>query len=291
MAGLSAERLIPPVFVLLWSTGFVTARLVAGHTEPFTFLLWRFAIAGGVLAVVARFAGVRFPRRAGALATPMLAGVLIHGAYLGAVFWAIDHGLPAGVSALIASMQPILAAALVRPLLGEPVSLARWSGILAAAVGALLVISPKLGLAGKGAIPTLPAAICGFGTMSLTLGTLFQKKFGGELDARAGTALQYAGACLVLLPFALALEHGRIEPIPQVVIGLAWSIFVMSIAAILMLLHMIRKGAVAAVSSLFFLVPALSSLLAYAMFDETLNLEQILGLAFAVLGVSVASRG
>jgi drug/metabolite transporter (DMT)-like permease len=291
MAGVSVERLIPPAFVFLWSTGFVTARLVAGHTEPFTFLLWRFAIAGCVLAVVARLAGVSRPRGGVALATPMLAGVLIHGTYLGAVFWSVDHGLPAGISALIASLQPILAAALARPLLGERVSMKRWCGIATAAIGALLAISPKLGLAGDGAIPPLPAAICGLGTVSLTFGTFFQKRFGGDLDARAGTVLQYAGACLLLLPFALALEHGRIEPIPQVLLGLAWSIFGMSIVAILMLLHMIRKGAVAAVSSLFFLVPALSSLMAYVMFGERLNLVQIIGLALAVLGVSLASRG
>jgi drug/metabolite transporter (DMT)-like permease len=291
MDGVSAERLIPPTFVFLWSTGFVTARLVAGHSEPFTFLIWRFAIAGVVLALVARFSGARWPRRRLALATPMVAGVLIHGSYLGAVFWSVSQGLPAGVSALIASMQPILTAALARPVLGEAVSARRWCGITAAALGALLVISPKLGLAGEGAIPPLPAAICGLGTVSLTFGTLFQKRFGGELDTRAGTALQYAGACLVLLPFALLLEHGRLDPTPQVVFGLAWSIFAMSIIAILMLLHMIRKGAVAAVSSLFFLVPALSSLMAYVMFGETLSLVQIVGLLLAVAGVSVASRG
>ena len=290
MAGV-ADRLIPPAFVFLWSTGFVTARLVAGHCEPFTFLIWRFAIAGIVLALVAGFAGVHWPRGRLAFSKPLLAGVLMHGAYLGAVFWSVSQGLPAGVSALIASLQPILAALLARPLLGEKVSARRWAGIAAAALGALLVISPKLGMAGQGAIPPLPAMICGLGTISLTFGTLFQKRFGGSLDARAGTALQYTGACLVLLPFALALEHGRLDPVPQVVLGLAWSIFGMSIVAILMLLHMIRKGAVAAVSSLFFLVPALSSLMAYAMFGETLSLVQIVGLALAVIGVSVASRG
>ena len=291
MAGLTAERLIPPAFVFLWSTGFVTARLVAGHTEPFTFLVWRFVIAGLVLAAVASFAKVKWPRGGRTLATPMLAGVLIHGAYLGGVFWAVEHGLPAGVSALIASLQPILTAALARPLLGETVSLRRWSGIAAASIGALLVISPKLGLAGEGAIPVVPAAVCGLGMVALTIGTFFQKRFGGGLDMRAGTALQYAGACIFLLPFAFLLEHGRMEPIPQVIIGLAWSIFGMSITAILMLLHMIRKGAVAAVSSLFFLVPALSSLMAYLMFGERLTLVQILGLALAVVGVCVASRG
>ncbi|SDR20335.1 Threonine/homoserine efflux transporter RhtA [Rhizobiales bacterium GAS191] len=291
MAGLSAERLIPPAFVFLWSTGFVTARLVAGHTEPFTFLIWRFAIAGLVLAAVSGLAKVSWPRGPLAFATPMFAGVLIHGAYLGGVFWSVEHGLPAGVSALIASLQPILTAALARPLLGETVSLRRWCGIAAASVGALLVISPKLGLVGEGAIPVAPAAICFLGMVALTLGTFFQKRFGGALDMRAGIALQYAGACVLLLPFALVFEQGRIEPIPQVMFGLAWSIFGMSIVAILMLLHMIRKGAVAAVSSLFFLVPALSSLMAFLMFGERLTLVQILGLALAVIGVCVASRG
>jgi drug/metabolite transporter (DMT)-like permease len=291
MAGLTTERLIPPAFVFLWSTGFVAARLVAGHAEPFTFLIWRFAIAGLILAGVALLAKVDWPRRPLALLTPMAAGVLIHGGYLGAIFWSVDHGLPAGISALIASLQPVLTAALARPLLGERVGLKRWCGVAAGAAGAILVILPKLGLAGRGAVPALPAAICGLGMLALTFGTFFQKRFGGALDARAGTALQYAGACLALLPLALAFEEGRIEPIPQVIIGLAWSIFGMSIAAILLLLHMIRKGAVAAVASLFFLVPALSSLMTYVLFDERLGLVQIGGLALAVIGVSIASRG
>ncbi len=291
MVGFTTERLIPPAFVFLWSTGFVTARLVAGHTEPFTFLIWRFAVAGLVLAAVACIAKVDWPRGALGFAKPMAAGVLIHGGYLGTVFWSVDHGLPAGVSALIGSLQPILAATLARPLINERVSLKRWCGVAAGSIGAVLVISPKLGLAGEGAIPVLPAAICGFGMASLTLGTFFQKRFGGKLDARAGTALQYAGACLALLPLALAFEHGRMELIPQVMFGLAWSIFGMSIVAILMLLHMIRKGAVAAVSSLFFLVPALSSLMTYALFGERLTFVQILGLVLAIIGVSVASRG
>jgi drug/metabolite transporter (DMT)-like permease len=291
MGGFTSERLIPPAFVFLWSTGFVAARLVAGHAEPFTFLIWRFAIAGLILAGVAALAKVKWPRGALAVATPMAAGVLIHGAYLGAVFWSVDNGLPAGISALIASLQPILTAALAGPMLGERVGLKRWCGVAAGAAGALLVISPKLGLAGQGAIPVVPAIICCLGMLSLTFGTFFQKRFGGALDARAGTALQYAGACLALFPLAFIFEHGRIEPIPEVMIGLAWAIFGMSIAAILMLLRLIRKGAVAAVTSLFFLVPALSSLMTYALFDEKLTLMQILGLGLAVIGVSVASRG
>ena len=105
------ERLIPPAFVFLWSTGFVAARLVAGHAEPFTFLIWRFAIAGVILAAVAGFARRRLAARPLGFATPMAAGILIHGLYLGAIFWSVDHGLPAGISALIASLQPILTAA------------------------------------------------------------------------------------------------------------------------------------------------------------------------------------
>ena len=115
MAGFTLERLIPPAFVFLWSTGFVAARLVAGHAEPFTFLIARFAIAGLLLAGGAFYARVEWPRGILAVTTPMVAGVLIHGLYLGAVFWSVDHGLPAGVSALIASLQPILTAALARP--------------------------------------------------------------------------------------------------------------------------------------------------------------------------------
>src|SRR5215203_1593548 len=174
----------------------------------------------------------------------MLAGMLIHGGYLGAVFWAIKHGLPAGISALIAGLQPLVTGMLVGALIGERVSARRWLGIAVGFLGSALVIAPRLGAAG------------GFSA----------------------------------LPVALILENGRLEPAPELFIGLTWSVVALSIGAIGLLLVLIRRGAVAGVAALLYLVPPVAALIAYVLFGETLAPVQILGMLVAAAGVAIASR-
>ncbi|GLS22612.1 hypothetical protein GCM10007874_56320 [Labrys miyagiensis] len=280
------------LFVPLWSTGFVTARLVAPHAEPLTFLGLRFAAAGIVLAAYAFFAGAPWPRSARAWSDAMIAGMLIHGLYLGGVFWAVAHGLPSGISALIAGLQPLFTGLLSKPLLGEDVSPRRALGIAIGALGAGLTLLPKLGTGGNGGIPILPLLVCTAGMAGITLGTIWQKSRGRGADLATNTAAQYAGA---LIPIALGIvltEQGRFDvtSLPGWV-GLLWSIFGMSIGAILLLMVLIRRGAVAQVASLLYLVPGVSALMAWAMFGEALTLVQAAGLVVAALGVAVANKG
>jgi drug/metabolite transporter (DMT)-like permease len=286
-----AERVVPAVFVVIWSTGFITARLVAGHAEPLTFLLWRYVLATSLLALFAVATRAAWPRDLRGFAVPMIAGTMIHGVYLGTVFWSVSHGLPAGVSALLASLQPLFTGLLAGPLLGERVSPLRWAGIGLGGIGALMVLAPKLGVGGLGGIPALPAAVCFVGTIGITLGTLFQKRYGVNHEPRTATALQYVGAFLVTLPVALVTESGRFDLVAPALAGLLWAVFGLSIGAISLLLFMIRRGAVAAVASLFYLVPALASLMSFFLFDETLTIIQVAGMAVAVVGVALASRG
>ncbi|MFN3687514.1 DMT family transporter [Salinarimonas sp.] len=279
----------PPLFVLLWATGFVLARLVAPHAEPFSFLLLRYVVAGAILAGFALAVGAAWPRDGREWRDGLVAGALLHGLYLGGIFWSVGNGLPAGIAALVAGLQPLLTGLLVGPLIGERVSALRWTGILVGFAGALVVIAPRLGVAAG--IPPLPLLAAFLGVVAITFGTIWQKRTGGGLDLRTNTAVQYAGAALVTLPFVLLLEEGRIDFVTDVWIGLAWAVFGLSIGAIALLLVLIRRGAVAGVASLLFLVPPVSALMAYGLFGETLTLVQMVGMGIAALGVALASRG
>jgi drug/metabolite transporter (DMT)-like permease len=205
------------------------------------------------------------------------------------VFWAVKHGLPAGIAALIAGLQPLVTGALVGPLLGERVSPRRWLGIAVGFCGALLVVAPRLG--GVEGFPPLSLLVCFLGVISITLGTIWQKRTAVSADLRTNTVVQYLGAFIVTMPAALLLEEGRLDPTPAFLVGLAWAVVGLSIGAIGLLLVLIRRGAVAGVAALLYLVPPVSALMAYGLFGETLSPVQILGMGIAALGVAVASRG
>jgi drug/metabolite transporter (DMT)-like permease len=188
-------RLAPPLFVLIWATGFVAARLVAPYADPLTFLSLRFAIAALVLALAAAAFRAPWPATGRAWRDGLVAGALLHGIYLGGVFWAVKHGLPAGIAALIAGLQPLATGLLVGPWLGERVSRQRWIGIAVGALGAALVVAPKLGTADG--FPPGPLAVCILGMLSITVGTIWQKRTSGAADLRTNAVVQYLGALLV----------------------------------------------------------------------------------------------
>lgn len=285
-----ALRLVPGLFVLIWSTGFIVARLVAPHAEPFTFLSLRFLLTVCVLCAIAWAAGARWPVGWRGWRDALLAGILLQGLYLDGVFWAVSRGLPAGLTALVTSLPPLLTALVAGPLLGERVSPRRWLGVGIGALGAGLVLLPKIG-AGTDAIPLDALAVCFGATLSLTGGTLWQKRFAATVDLRTNAAVQFLGATLTTLPLALLLEEGRFDASLSALAGLAWAVLGLSVGGILLLLRLIQRQAVAGVSALFYLVPAVSAVMAYALFGETLAPVQIAGMAVAVVGVALASRG
>ena len=282
-------RAAPPLFVVIWATGFVVARLVAPHADPLAFLTVRFGLAALVLAGVALAVGARWPATRRGWRDGLVAGVLLHGAYLGGVFWAVKHGLPAGISALVAGLQPLATGVLVGPLLGERVSPRRWLGILTGFAGALLVVVPKLGV--PGGLPPVPLFVCVLGMLSITFGTIWQKRTAASADLRTNAVLQYVGATAFTVPIALATEDMRLDlAAPEFWIALAWTVFAMSIGAVGLLLVLIRRGAVAAVASLLYLVPPVAAVMAYFLFEESLTPVQIAGMALAAMGVALASR-
>ena len=279
-------RLAPPLFVLIWATGFIVARFVAPYAEPLTFLFVRYVLATLVLAVIVAVSRVSWPRNWHDWRNSLIAGILLHGLYLGGVFWSVKHGLPAGISALVAGLQPLATGLLAGPLLGERVSRGRWIGIGIGFLGAALVVAPKLG----GGVPPLAFGICVLGMVSITLGTIWQKRTGSNLDLRVNAAIQYIGAAAVTLPLMLLIEEGHMELTLRLLGALAWAVFGLSIGAIGLLLFLIRQGAVVGVATLLYLVPPVAALMAFALFGETLSPIQLAGMALAALGVAVASR-
>ena len=279
-------RLAPPLFVLLWASGFVGARAGMPHAEPGTFLAMRFAIAFALLGAIAVLLRAPWPTGRDAAGT-VVVGALVHGLYLGGVFWAVREGMPAGVVAVVVGLQPLLTALLAGWWLGEPVGVRHRVGLALGLLGVTLVLAPKLDVAGSGIGPaTIAAAL--LATAAITVGTVLQKRLGATVDLRAGTALQYLGA---LLPVGLLMlsETRQVEWTGQLWFALAWLVLVLSLAAVFLLMWLIRHGSVARVSMLFFLVPGVAALMAWALFGETLGPWQLLGMALSAVAVWLAS--
>jgi drug/metabolite transporter (DMT)-like permease len=278
----------PALFVVLWATGFIGTRYAMPWAEPFTFLTLRFALSALLLAVIMRFiASASLSRRQAAHAA--LAGMLIHGIYLGGVFWAIRNGLPAGLSALIVGLQPLVATLIAGAMIGERVTARHWAGLAIGFTGILMVLGPRIGVAGAGVTAaTLTASVVA--VIGISAGTVWQKRFVSGADLVAGTFWQYVGATLLVGAASLAFEAGHVEFTTDLVLALAWLVLVLSLGAVFLLMYLIREGAVSRVSSLFYLVPAVTALMAWVLFDETLGPVQIAGLAVTTFGVALAMR-
>ena len=282
---LTWRRLAAPFFVLIWATGFIAARLVAPHVQPLSFLCLRYVVASGVLAAMALASGARWPSGRGWRDTA-LAGLLIQAGYLGGVFWAVRHGLPAGLSALIVGLQPLLTAALAWRLLGERVGARRWTGIAVGFAGAALVVAPVLVPAR--AVSPAAVAVCLGAMVSITLGTIWQKRTGGVGDLRTALAVQYAASLAVTAPVALVLEGGGFDGSWQAWAGLLWASLGLSVGAVSLLMVLIRRGAVAGVATLLYLVPPVAAAMAFVAFGEVLTPVQVGGMAVAVAGVALS---
>lgn len=283
----AASQYIPALFVLLWSTGFLGARYAMPWAEPFTFLCARFALAFAILAILmlVRSAKQLNPRQIG---NAIVAGILIHGLYLGGVFWSVHNGLPAGISALIAGMQPLLTALLAMVLLGERVTNRQWIGLAIGLIGVLFVLWPKLGISGSG-INAVNLGASAVALAGICSGTVWQKRFGVRDAMLANTAWQYVGAALVMALGSLLFETRSFTLSGELVFALLWLTLVLSIGAIFLLMRMIRDGEMAKVSSLFYLVPAVTAIIAWFLFGETLTPLQLVGMATATCGVALAT--
>jgi drug/metabolite transporter (DMT)-like permease len=275
---------MPGLFVLLWSTGFISAKFGLPHAEPLTFLLLRFTLVVALMLPLALAMRVSWPATLMQFGHVAVVGVLMQGGYLGGVFCSIHLGMSAGVSALIVGIQPILTAFASAPLFGERLRARQWLGLVLGFGGVLLVVLGRSALSG---ITPETLALSVLALLSITIGTLYQKRYCGAVDLRAGSVIQFCAAGLVLLPLALAFETMRVHWTAEFVFTLAWLVLVLSMGAISLLYVLIRKGGATKVASLFYLVPPSTALMAYAIFGETLSVTAMAGMALAAIGVAM----
>jgi len=277
----------PVLFVLLWSTGFIGARYGLPYIEPLTFLSVRMFFVVLIMAAIAILGGAR-PPDASQIGHSLAAGSLVHGLYLGGVFTAISQGVPAGISALIPGLQPILTSTIANRFMGETVTRVQWIGLALGLLGVLLVLHDRsIVLAGS----TLGWIASFLSLIGITLGTLYQKRYCGTIDWRSGNLVQYIGAGVLFALGAFAFETREIHWSGELMFALAWLVLVLSIAAVGLMYWLIRRSAATGFASLFYLVPVVTALFAYILFGERLDAISILGMLICAGGVVLANRG
>jgi len=280
-----AARAAPAMFVVLWSTGFIATKYVVNNADPLTYLAIRMALVVALMAVIAAIARPKWPDRIG-IAHSIVAGILVHGFYLGGTAIAIAHSIPAGLSALIPGLQPILTSTIANRWLGERVAPVQWTGLLLGLAGVVLILHdrPMSGEAGWGWLAS------GVSLVSITLGTLYQRRYCGKIDWRAGNVVQYVGVTIFFAVAAWLFEDNVVHWTTEFTLALGWLVVVLSIGSIGLLYWLIRHSAATSVASLFYLVPAVTAVMAYVLFGERLDRIAIAGMIACAAGVFLVNR-
>ena len=283
---MTLERFAPALFVLLWSTGFVGAKYGLPYADPFIFLSIRILIAAILLFALARI--LKMPVGIGrqAVARSGLIGFFLHACYLGGVFYSIAQGLPAGVAAVVTSLQPVLVSVFAVKVLGEQLRRTQIAGLLTGLVGVVLVLGPSI----DAQIPTPAIIAILIALMGSTTATLLQKKLGADIPLISGTAYQYLFSGCVLGLIALATQETSITWNLRFTLAFVWLIVILSVGAILLLLWLLNTGSAAKVSSLFYLVPPATAIEAFFLFGEKVNTQGFLGIGITALGVWLVMR-
>jgi drug/metabolite transporter (DMT)-like permease len=271
----------PGLFVILWASGFIGAKLGLPYAEPLTFLFLRMFGAVLLLGAIALYGRPKWPDRTGLLDSCAI-GVFMHALYLGGVYVSIANGLPAALSALIVGLQPLLTSTVANRLLGEEVVARQWAGLLLGIAGIYLVVQDRASTGGVTPLAWIASLVA---LLSITFGTIYQKRFGGGIDWRVGMLLQYAAAGVLFALGAVAFETRIVYWTPQFLFALSWLILVLSIGAICLLYFLISRSAATRVVSLFYLTPPVTAMIAWALFDERLALGALIGMVFCVIGV------
>ena len=288
MRGLITTKSAPVIFVLLWSTGFTGIRYGIPYAPPFTFIAVRMAIASLLLALIALAITKRFAHDLPTIGKSALVGVTIHGAYLAGCFYGVKQGMPAGITALICSLQPVLVSIFSSLFFGEKLSMRKWLGLLLGLCGLILVIAPKLDAANGQALPTAGVIAVFIALLGGTSGTLLQKKFGAGVEVLSGTSWQYVATGVLLGAMALIFEQGQsITWNGPFIFSLVWLIVALSIGAILILYFLLARSSASSVSSLYYLVPAVTAVEAYFLFGEKIGLVTALGTLVTIAGVAL----
>jgi drug/metabolite transporter (DMT)-like permease len=279
------KKAAPGLFVFLWSTGFIGVKYGIPYAPPFYFITIRMAVAAFLLFIAVAFLRKSQPITKAIILPSTLIGLTLHGAYLGGCFFAVSRGLPASITALIVSLQPVLVSLFAAKYLNEPLDKRAIVGLALGLIGLFVVVIPRLNMTGVNSISVISIAACVVGLFGGTSGTILQKKYGGAIPTLAGTSIQYAATAILLLTFALIFEKPEIEWTPKFIGALTWLVIALSFGAILLLFFLLSHGSAASVSSLYYLVPAATAIEAYFFFDEHVSTISVLGTLITVIGV------
>ncbi len=281
----SLLRFLPAIFIFIWASGFVVAKYGLPYAQPLTFLSLRYVGVILLMGLLARFMRAPWPARA-IWPQIAIAGILMQAGYLGGVWCAVKLGMPAGLVALIVNTQPILTA-IFGPFIGERIRAKQWLGLILGLLGVGLIVANKISLSG---MSTASIGLALLALLSMTTGTLYQKKTCPSFDVRTGQVIQFLASLMITLPLALIFETQEIIWAPQFFAAMAWSIFVLSGIGISVLFVMIRHGEVTKVTSYMYLVPAVTAVMAWLMFDEQFTSITALGMLITLAGVALVVR-
>jgi drug/metabolite transporter (DMT)-like permease len=280
-----AARAAPAIFVVLWSTGFIGTKYVIHNAEPLTYLAIRMAIVVVLMAIICAIGRPSWPNRT-EIGHSIVAGILVHGFYLGGTAVAISLSIPAGLSALIPGLQPILTSTIANRWLGERVTPLQWGGLVLGLAGVALILHdrPMSGQAGWGWIASAISLV------SITLGTLYQRRYCNKIDWRSGNLVQYVAVAIFFTIGAFLFEQRVVQWTTEFILAVSWLAVVLSIGSIGLLYWLIRHQAATSVASLFYLVPAVTSLMAFVLFDERLDAVAIMGMVACAAAVLLVNR-
>lgn len=285
------KNFAPVIFVLLWSTGFIGAKYILPYAEPFVFLTIRYFFATLILVLIAKAIGESLRITWPQVKQSMLVSIFLHVIYIGGVFYAVFIEIPAGITAVIVSLQPILVSVLAIPLLGEKLSYRQVFGLLLGFIGILFLLSPKL-LEGdlSTGFSTFGIICCVIALLGTTIGYLLQKKGGADIPFLAGTAVQFATSTIIFAIASVIFEPLKVNITLEFVLALSWIVLALSIGSIFLLFYLLRNDSASSVSSLYYLVPPLAAVQAYFFFDERIKGIGLVGMALAALGTLIVTK-
>ena len=279
-------RIYPFIFILLWSSAFITTKPIIDNSDPFSALAFRFFFVALGFYLFSIYSKQSININNKNLIESLLSGVLFHGLYLGGVFYSISIGMPTGIAALIVTLQPILTNALSGPILNEKVTSKQWIGVLLGFLGAALVLGLDIGTG----IPLLGLIATIVALISITTSTIWQKKLSNNLPLSVSNFYQAIGGCLFHILMIIIFAEPYIDFTKTFVIAMSHQIFLVSFGAFTILMFLIKKNSASKTVSIFFLIPATSAFMAWLFLNESLSHLDLLGFLITTIGVYIATR-
>jgi drug/metabolite transporter (DMT)-like permease len=279
-------KIFPFIFVVLWSSAFVTTKPIIDNSDPFVALAFRFFIVALGFFIFSIYTQQKILTNHKNIIQSLFSGILFHGVYLGGVFYSVSIGMPTGIAALIVTLQPILTNALAGKFLGEKVSVKQWIGVLLGFLGAALVLGFDIGTS----LPVIGVIASFIALLAITTSTLWQKKISNNLPLSVSNMYQAIGGCLFHLIIIFIFTKPYINFTPTFMIAMSHQIFLVSFGAFSILMFLIKNNSASKTVSIFFLIPPTTAIMAWLFLNEVLNNLDLIGFAVATLGVYIATR-